>query len=259
MEKNLYDRIHHSSWDVRFEDYTPPVPSTDGSVPRPDELAIQLMQEYKKTVKKWSIKAINFDDEISGQQAGPVLVKSLAKYISPMNISTPGDQQTAKNVIVDASLFSRDQQYRMKCIPNDDSSPTNYLCTAIFPITLELSSDVVVNDVRGTEYKQKWPCDHNEINVIFTLRSASFEHSLQNKAKELFERYSKYLLDYITGDKDGTWSEKLNRDIKLLREQEAAAVEQRQQQAVEEDNAAGAASEEQASRAPGTGRVRITT
>jgi hypothetical protein len=191
MERALRTRLYHSSWAVKFEqkpdkpkadkkDQNVANATTDPDPTRQLQLATQLMKAYADTVEQWVFTFVEFTNT-DGEMARERLSKILTKNVTPIQLCRGEIQIYCK---VPQDLFTKDVNYRIKCVPEGKLYERDYLCTPIFPEELQFSTHEANVDDKdiGFECKASW----EPFDVTFKLTSRSVQQAFMQQASQTY-------------------------------------------------------------------------
>ena len=198
--------LFHSTWKVAIaahvQDAQQPASATAQTPPRVQVLAKQLLRAYEKSVVQWTIRALGVVEATSnteGQQPSEDLSKILTDFLSTVQIAA--DTRRVCNLKVAANLFDCNVDYRISCRPFDIAYEVTYICTPLFPGTLNLPTDTaIVDEELGTQYTALW----GRVSITFTLQSRSVQESAMQGFAALFAQFKDSLTDALFGPSEVT-------------------------------------------------------
>ena len=236
IESNIHRALFHSTWKVSFpapvsleeaaagsraQDAAPPgtieqQANNRTKKAREDALAIELLKAYQKSVVLWNCTAVSWNTQ-DGIEADEKLAKILKDRVRPLQLR--GEDSRSIKFRVPADLFTRNVQYRITCVPEEDTTERKYLCQAEFPETLKLSSDIVIEtDEKDKAYETTWTSKPDALKIKFTLESPSVTQAYLNRFEGVFGKFSKKLNDYLLDtDPNTEW----NHSAEMKEEKEA--------------------------------------
>jgi hypothetical protein len=136
-----------------------------------------LLQAYQKTVVSWNIRADvyngpqHFTDNAAKDPSDELRTK-LTEHMETMQLMDGSTVQI--DLTVKARLFEPDVEYKIHCVPRARHIQVTYLCTAISPGTVLLSSDVRIDGDDGQMYIENWGL----VPVTFTLQTRNLADSI---------------------------------------------------------------------------------
>jgi hypothetical protein len=97
-----------------------------------------------------------------------------------------------------------------------------YLCSAEFPTTLELSTEVAVMEdkERGVKYQATWNSQEEPLKIEFTLTSANVTQAYLTQVENAAREYSQRVKDFLLQrDRNQEWVSDIDSRMEQLREE----------------------------------------